>query len=92
MRPHMRYAIVGLLLALGAPLGSLAWSIFMRRHGGGVISTLSLEWNSASYYYIYMSVGTVIAFSLFGYALGDRNENLKDLSITDGLTGIFNRR
>jgi diguanylate cyclase (GGDEF)-like protein len=91
MRPHIRYAFLGVLLGLGAPLGSLAWSMFMRPHGG-LISTLIFEWHSASYYYLYMTIGTVIAFSLFGYVLGQRNETLGELSITDGLTGVYNHR
>ncbi len=91
MRSHIRYALVGILIGLGAPLGSLVWSVLVRPQGG-LISTLAFEWNSASYYYIYMTVGTVIAFSLSGYAVGRRNEDLRDLSITDGLTEIFNHR
>ncbi len=91
MRPHRRYALLGVLLGLGAPLGSLAWSMVMRPHGD-LISSLTFEWISASYYYLYMTVGTIFAFSLFGYMLGQRNEDLNDLSMTDGLTGIFNHR
>jgi len=57
-----------------------------------VLSTLALEWQTARYYYVYMTFGSVIAFGLFGLLLGRHDESLNDLSITDGLTGLYNHR
>jgi two-component system cell cycle response regulator len=87
----MRYALIGGILGLGAPIGSLIWRVLIPGHGD-VIPSILREWRQASYFYDYMAVGTVIAFGLFGYALGRRNENLSNLSITDGLTRIYNHR
>lgn len=42
--------------------------------------------------YSYMAVGTLIAFSSFGWFLGLKEERLRLLSIKDALTGAFNRR
>src|SRR5450432_1374768 len=91
MRLRMRYTLLGALLGLGAPIGSLIWRVLVLGHGN-LIFNLQHEWLQARYFYDYMTFGTVVAFSLFGYTLGRENENLSDLSITDGLTGIFNHR
>src|SRR5688572_19972261 len=88
---RMRYAIVGGILGLGAPLGSLALRIFSHPPGEWVTALLT-EWQTATFYYIYMSIGTVVAFSLFGLLVGKDNEALSDLSTTDGLTGLYNHR
>jgi len=76
---------------LGAPAGSFLLRIFMAG-GAGLASVLTNEWQRAAYYYVYMTLGTTIAFGLFGDILGRQNERLGDLSITDGLTGIYNHR
>src|SRR5262249_11896709 len=57
-----------------------------------IFSVLGFEWGSASYYYLYMTIGTVMAFGAFGLVLGRHQEFLNDLSITDGLTNLFNHR
>jgi diguanylate cyclase (GGDEF)-like protein len=85
------YALWGFLLGLGAPLGSLALRL-PAAWQGDLLSALAQEWQQGMYYYVYMTLGTTLAFSLFGYALGKRNEALSDLSIKDGLTGIYNHR
>jgi two-component system, cell cycle response regulator len=91
MRFSHLYAAMGVLLGMGAPLGSLALHIFIRSQDP-TFSTLAFEWHSASYYYVYMTIGSVITFGIFGYVLGRRNETLSNLSMTDGLTGAFNHR
>jgi diguanylate cyclase (GGDEF)-like protein len=42
--------------------------------------------------YLYVFVTTSIAFTLFGYVLGRQTDRLHRLSVTDALTGLFNRR
>src|SRR6185312_17084930 len=91
MRLRTRYTWLGIFLGLGAPLGSLACRVLMR-YDDGILPTLASEWRSAAYYYIYMTVATAVAFGLFGFVLGRRDEGLNDLSIKDGLTGIYNHR
>lgn len=85
------YALWGFLLGLGAPLGSLALRSGISWQGTFLL-TLIREWERGTYYYVYMTLGTTLAFSLFGYVLGKRNEDLQNLSITDGLTGLYNHR
>lgn len=81
----------GGIWGLGAPLGSLAWRI-VSHWPVPLRATIVTEWQTASYYYLYMTIGTVASFSLFGYIRGRHAEKLNRLSITDGLTGIYNHR
>lgn len=91
MRPRDRYMLWGIILGLGAPLGAL---VFRNISAGPetLLRTVIREWNNARFYYLYMTLGTLPVFALFGHLLGIRNEELNLLSITDGLTGIFNHR
>jgi diguanylate cyclase (GGDEF)-like protein len=41
---------------------------------------------------VYVALSTTVAFVTFGYVLGRRADQLYDLSITDPLTGLRNRR
>jgi diguanylate cyclase (GGDEF)-like protein len=90
-RPRIFWMMGGFVLGLGAPLGSLILRIPAHLENGWA-SALAQEWHTGQYYYLYMTLGTTIAFALFGYILGRQNEKLGDLSITDGLTGAFNHR
>ncbi len=91
LSPPFKFSLIGVLLGLGAPVGSLILRLFAQP-SGGLWTRLMAEWQSATYYYLYMSFGTTIAFGLFGYVLGGLNKDLQDLSITDGLTTIYNHR
>jgi diguanylate cyclase (GGDEF)-like protein len=91
MRAQRRYAWYGLLLGLGAPTGSMALRLLASSQST-ILQAFVQEWSTGSYYYFYMGIGTTIVFSLFGYVVGSYNEELRDLSITDGLTGLFNHR
>jgi diguanylate cyclase (GGDEF)-like protein len=91
MRPPLRYAAWGALLGLGAPLGSLLLRGLLAAEQG-IWPAMIREFQTAAYYYAYMTLGTILAFGSFGYALGRRNDRLSDLSIKDGLTGVYNHR
>lgn len=91
MRYRMRYALAGAILGLGAPIGALIWRVLIPIDRE-IISHFLREWQQASYFYSYMTVGTVTAFALFGYVVGQRSEGLGWRAITDSLTGMYNHR
>ena len=85
-------ALQGMAMAPGAPLG---WLLI--RSMGGVEPAAELAADPGLY--IYMALGTLVIFALFGFILGEKedrleqsNQTLKDLAITDALTGLRNRR
>jgi diguanylate cyclase (GGDEF)-like protein len=99
------YGFLGALLGLGAPLGAFILRYFLSDvplGWGWIVS----EWTQASFFYLYMTVGTVSALALFGYSLGrsydslsKENESIQSttqhlnlLAITDGLTHLYNHR
>src|ERR1039457_6088079 len=91
MRYRTRYALAGGILGLGAPIGALIWRVLLPVDRE-IIAHFLREWQQASYFYSYMTVGTVCAFALFGFVVGQRSEGLGWRAITDGLTGIYNHR
>lgn len=85
-------AMQGIAMAAGAPLG---WLIIRLALG----SSAAVEWRVQPALYLYMLAGTIVAFGLFGFLLGRRedalvrlNRELQDLTITDSLTGLRNAR
>jgi diguanylate cyclase (GGDEF)-like protein len=90
-REIARHGLIGLVLALGAPLGWLLW-----RTGG---TDIAGELAAHGALYAYLLVGTTVAFVAFGVFTGTRIGRL-DESITrlqsavviDPLTNLKNRR
>lgn len=78
-RPLVR-AAQGVVLALIAPAG---WWLIENLRGYSSHDVLL---------YLYMSLGTVCAFGMFGWLLGKREATLQAESLTDELTGLYNRR
>ncbi len=92
-RLSIRFALLGALLGLGAPGG---WLLLRLERPG---SSVFLEVHEHSGLYLYLLLGTVSAFSVFGASLGmltDRlwqvNAHLTTLAQTDPLTGLHNTR
>lgn len=95
----MRSAVLGGGLALGAPLGWLAFRVF---HGEAVVAQLRAD----PALYIYLLAGPLLVVSLFGWYLGrrddrllnardtlkDQNRQLVRLATVDGLTQLYNQR
>ena len=101
--PHYyAYPALGAAMGLGSPVGALALRYWL------AAPLLKEAWlrNELDYnalFYAYMAVGTVVAFLLFGYALGLRSERqeirnrrlsvrideLHIKSVTDALTGAY---
>jgi diguanylate cyclase len=85
------YPIIGVALALGAPLGLLVVE-------GALVGRLpSARWaaseiGSDPVLYAYLVVSTSIVFAVCGWLLGRKVDSLRDTAATDPLTGLANRR
>ncbi len=105
MRYRNLYGGLGILLGLGAPLGAMIGQGFWQ-HRLWWFAWWRLEWSEHAYFYIYMAVGCVLVFTIFGFMIGQRldrqrreSDDLADtfqtlnlLAIKDGLTGLYNHR
>jgi diguanylate cyclase (GGDEF)-like protein len=93
-----------LLLGFGAPIGSILFRGLMAGpFGPGWIRT---EVHNNAFYYAYMTFTTPAVFALFGFFLGHfidqffeqkaflqaMNDQLKEQSIMDDITGLYNHR
>lgn len=92
MRRATTRALQGVAMAAGAPLGWLAIRLALG-------SSAAMEWRTQPGLYLYMLTGTLVVFGVFGFLLGRRedelvrlNLQLKDLTVTDSLTGLRNGR
>jgi diguanylate cyclase (GGDEF)-like protein len=85
------YPLAGAFLALGAPSG-----LFLLRclDAGAFPSFVRFasEWKSDPLTYRYLTFATLVVFLAIGRVLGLREDALETSSITDSLTGLFNRR
>ena len=87
-RQSITYPLAGAFLAAGAPLGLL----FMRRFVLGDHTPLRESVRRDLITYAYLTTSTTLVFTLLGLALGRNTERLAELSTTDSLTGLLNRR
>jgi len=95
VRRWVLYGGLGFALALGAPVGCL----LLRRMTGEAVAGFGAEFAAHRFFYLYLAVGTLIAFTSFGVFLGlvaDRlvavNAELQGLAVTDSLTALRNAR
>ena len=79
-------------MAAGAPLGWLVLQTILGYPPGAAAP-------GQQALYLYMLIGSVVAFGVFGFLLGERedrllaiNRTLDDLAVTDSLTGLRNAR
>ena len=85
------YPALGMLLAFGAPAGALV----ARATAAGQVPTV--DWAMADFgrhaeTYSYMTFSTIVVFAVVGWVLGRSFDRVRFLSMTDPLTGLFNRR
>ena len=73
------YAVLGMLLALAVPMALLV-ALGLPETGDGKIAFVGVVYSTA------------VAFALLGNLLGSSFDEVRRLSITDPLTGLFNRR
>lgn len=84
-RIKVRRGLQGAFLALGAPLG---WLLIRYTSGNAPLAEIQTN----LFLYLYLLIGTVVAFSIFGFLIGIQEEKLEAISITDSLTGLHNLR
>jgi diguanylate cyclase (GGDEF)-like protein len=77
----------GLLTAVGAVVG-----LVLLRATFSSAESLSADFLSNRFTYIYVFVATAVTFLVLGYVLGRQADALRRLSATDALTGLCNRR
>jgi diguanylate cyclase (GGDEF)-like protein len=82
------YALLGLVLALGSPLGWLVIAALGNELPFGPV----FELRSQPGLYLYLFAGTAVVFTLFGATLGTLVDRLSALAVTDALTGLHNAR
>jgi diguanylate cyclase (GGDEF)-like protein len=90
MSRRVLYSAAGALLALGAPLGLLLLQAV--RAGRLSKDWLARELAEQTPLHVYVALGTLLAFTLFGYVLGREGDALRALARTEPLTGLLNRR
>jgi diguanylate cyclase (GGDEF)-like protein len=78
-------ALQGLALSIGSPLG---WLLLQWLDGADPF--LQLVWHPGVY--VYMLLGTAIAFGVFGWYVGRQEETYRETSLHDALTGLYNPR
>lgn len=95
IRSAIMYALIGAVLALGAPAGWLGWRLVLGALRGGILAEL----RDFSALYVYLLLGTSIAFVISGAIAGvlaerlqRANEQLRTVATTDALTSLKNRR
>jgi len=84
------HAVLGAALALGAPVGLLVLRALLA--GRMSASWLRSEIAADAWTYGYVTASTLVAFALFGLVLGRQAGRLYDLSSSDPLTRLYNRR
>jgi diguanylate cyclase (GGDEF)-like protein len=90
MPRRLLYSAAGAVLALGAPLGLLLLQAI--EAGQFSLRLVVHEVGAQPDLYVYITAGTLLAFTLFGYVLGRDTDALHVLAHTDPLTGLLNRR
>jgi diguanylate cyclase (GGDEF)-like protein len=84
---RLTYAFTGVVAAGLIVMGLLLVHLLMKP-----AQSLGVELGANRITYAYVFVMTVGVFTIFGYMLGHRADQLLRLSIVDALTGLYNRR
>jgi len=87
---RLAYAVIGVLLALGAPLGlTILWLATASEVSTGALRSAIAEDLGT---FLYVTTSTMVVFFAFGHVLGRQADALVELSRTDPLTRLRNQR
>src|SRR5262245_28530814 len=90
MRRRASYLLSALFLSAGAPLGLALLRLV--RAGEATFARVASDIAGDRATYLYVAVSTAVVFAAFGYVLGRRADQRYELSSSDALTGLRNRR
>jgi diguanylate cyclase (GGDEF)-like protein len=85
---RVTYALIGLLLSAGAPVGLLLVRLAASE---SLPRSLTEEWSREWLTYLYVTVSTATVFTAFGGVLGAKADQLAQRATADSLTGLLNR-
>jgi diguanylate cyclase (GGDEF)-like protein len=88
---RLAYPVAGILLSLVLVAGLVTLQGLVDRRAPR-ISWIRHELRAKALVYAYVSAATLSAMALFGWIVGRKEDRLEELSITDPLTGLANRR
>lgn len=85
------YPVLGVVVAIGAPLGLLIVRALESRQPPTLAWALA-DVGTLAVTYAYVTLSTVSVLAALGCLLGHSFDTVRSLSLTDTLTGLFNRR
>src|SRR4051812_28453902 len=88
---RLAYPIVGILLSLGLIAGLLTLQGWVA-HRAPTASWIMEELSKQPFIYGYLVVATIGMMATLGWLVGRKEDLLEELSVTDPLTALANRR
>ncbi len=88
---RLSYPLVGMLLSVSMVAGLLTLQGWLTRRAP-TASWVLAELRGQPFVYAYLLVATLIMMSILGWIVGRKEDLLEELSVTDPLTGLANRR
>jgi diguanylate cyclase (GGDEF)-like protein len=88
---RLAYPLAGVVLSLALVAGLVTLQGWAERRAPS-ISWIRQELRAKALVYAYVSAATLTAMALLGWIVGRKEDRLEELSVTDPLTGLANRR